>query len=379
MRQPFLYLRRMKILILEPYFTGSHSAWANEYVEASSHEVSILSLQGRFWKWRMHGGAVSLARRFNESDIRPDLILATDMLDLTTFLALTRHRTSGIPCVLYFHENQLTYPWSPRDEDPRLQRDNHYSFINYASALAADAVYFSSNYQYESFFTTLPRFLKSFPDRHELSSVEMIKEKSEILPLGMDLKQLEKFKVKRRDKGQPPLILWNHRWEYDKGPEAFFKSLFKLQNAGFEFEVAICGQRFGQYPAIFDQAKAFLGSKIVQWGYLEDFTSFAKWLWEADILPITAIQDFFGVSVVQALYCNTYPILPNRLAYPEHIPLDLHDEYFYHKEEKLYHHLSRAISLVEDIRKEETQNFVKQYDWENLAPVYDEKFANLVK
>ena len=129
----------MNILILEPYFTGSHATWAIGYAANSQHRVTLLTLPGRFWKWRMHGGAVTLARQFLAKETTPDLILATDMLDLTTFLALTRARTSQIPTALYFHENQLSYPWSPSDRDLRQGRDLHYGFINYASALAAKA------------------------------------------------------------------------------------------------------------------------------------------------------------------------------------------------------------------------------------------------
>ena len=73
----------MKILLVEPYHTGSHASWAEGYARYSQHQVDILSLPGRFWKWRMHGGAVTLARQFLESETQPDLILATDMLDLT--------------------------------------------------------------------------------------------------------------------------------------------------------------------------------------------------------------------------------------------------------------------------------------------------------
>ncbi|NOR05915.1 MAG: DUF3524 domain-containing protein, partial [Deltaproteobacteria bacterium] len=152
----------MKILLIEPYHTGSHAAWCSGFATHSRHFVSMLTLPGRFWKWRMHGAAVTLARRFLAEEYAPDLILTTDMLDLTTFLALTRSRTYNTPTALYFHENQLTYPWSVDDRDLLKGRDVHYGFINYASAMAADTVLFNSRFHLESFFEELPRLLKHF-------------------------------------------------------------------------------------------------------------------------------------------------------------------------------------------------------------------------
>ena len=117
----------MKILLVEPFFTGSHQLWAEGYQEASKHELRILSLPGRHWKWRMYAGAVELAKQFLAlQNYTPDLILATDMLNLTTFLALTRSKTASIPTAIYFHENQITYPWSATDPDISLKRANQY-------------------------------------------------------------------------------------------------------------------------------------------------------------------------------------------------------------------------------------------------------------
>jgi len=203
----------MKILLLEPYFTGSHATWAEGYRQHSRHRVEILSMSGHYWKWRMHGGAITLARKFLAGNYQPDLLLATDMLDLTTFLSLTRQRTGGLPAALYFHENQLTYPWSPTDRDVLQQRDNHYSFINYASALAAGRVFFNSAYHRETFLSELKKFLKHFPDNNELATIDTLRERSTVLPLGMDL---NRFNRPRPENLEPPdraVILWNHRWE----------------------------------------------------------------------------------------------------------------------------------------------------------------------
>ena len=80
----------MKVLIIEPYLTGSHAAWVAGYKKFSRNEIEVLSLPGRYWKWRMHGGAVTLAKKFLAGDYSPDLILATDMLDLTTLLGISK-------------------------------------------------------------------------------------------------------------------------------------------------------------------------------------------------------------------------------------------------------------------------------------------------
>ena len=55
----------MKMLLIEPYYTGSHKQWADGYQKYSQHKIRILSMKGQFWKWRMHGGAVTLARKWD--------------------------------------------------------------------------------------------------------------------------------------------------------------------------------------------------------------------------------------------------------------------------------------------------------------------------
>jgi glycosyltransferase involved in cell wall biosynthesis len=367
----------MKILLIEPYLTGSHAAWASEYAERSAHEVTVLGLEGKHWKWRMHGGAVTLAHLFLAGDYSPDCIIASDMLDLTTFLAMTRERTGHVRTVVYFHENQLTYPWSEQDTDLDRERDAHYGFINYVSALTADAVLFNSRYHLDSFMAALKPFLRAFPDHCEIENVDRLREKSRVLPLGLDLKRFDVHRGERSRNGTP-LIIWNHRWEYDKNPEMFFQTLFRLQDEDHEFEVAVLGERFHEAPAIFDEAARRLGSRIVRFGYAEDFDEYAGWLWRADILPVTSIHDFFGASVVQAIYCNCYPLLPRRLAYPEHIPAGHHHAFLYENDEDLLDMLRNRIVQIEETRGYETQEFVSNYDWTTLVPHYDSFLKKLL-
>ncbi len=367
----------MKICLLEPFHSGSHAAWAEEYARHSRHDVALLTLSGRRWKWRMHGGAVTLARRFMESDLQPDLLLASDMLDLTTFLALTRAKTSRIPTAVYFHENQLTYPWSPNGTNPAQQRA-HYAFINYTSALAADLVLFNSHYHLEAFTSQLPEFLRNFPDQHELASVDQIKDKSEVLHLGLDLQRFDKYRQEQnKETTKPPLILWNHRWEYDKNPEEFFAALYRLQEEHFSFEVAVLGESYRNCPPVFSEARQRLGERIIQFGYAENFADYAHWLWRADILPVHSNHDFFGASVVQAIYCGCTPLLPRRLAYPEHIPAAVQDSFLYDDFASLLEKLRKLLKTpVQD--NHTLRSHVARYDWHQQIARYDERFSKMV-
>ncbi len=367
----------MNITLIEPYFSGSHAAWATAYAQYSEHNIDILSLSGNYWKWRMHGGAVTLATKFLESGTMPDLLLVTDMLDLNTFLALTRHKTSALPVAIYFHENQVCYPWLPTDRDILKKRDQHFGYINYKSALAADAVVFNSQYHYTTFFDKLLHFLKQSPDCQELATITDIRAKSSVLPLGMDFQKFQAPELQQQPGEHAyhvPLILWNHRWEYDKNPDEFFQALFVLNEQGLDFRVAILGESFGQKNHIFETARVKLGNKVVHYGYVEDFSQYARWLHRADIIPMTSNHEFFGASLVEALHCGCYPLLPKRLTYPEIVSYEQHPELFYHDFQELVEKLTWSLQEIESVRQKNFRHCIEHYSWQNMAPEYDAVF-----
>ena len=91
------------------------------------------------------------------------------------------------------------------------------------------------------------------------------------------------------------------------------------------FRVALAGENFRVKPEEFDVARARLGRRLIHYGYAESEARYARLLWDADIVLSTAIHEFFGVSVVEAIYCGCQPVLPNRLSYPELVPVSLHE------------------------------------------------------
>ena len=304
----------MRILIIEPYDTGSHGVWMRGYRSFSQHEVHLLTLEGQFWQWRLVGGAVALAEQYLALDLKPDLIIASDMLDLGKFLALTRPVTAEIPTVLYFHENQLTYPTGPRQK-----RHHHYAYINYASALVADAVFFNSNFHRDSFFNALPRLLKHFPDYNSLHTIPQIRERSGVLPVGLDLERYDPY----RPKEPPASCAAAAGAVVIAGVRLTSGAVLRCARLAAEdvpFRVAMSARTSASSPpSLRRRATARRPSDTV---WLSDsFADYARLLWESDIVASSAKHDFFGISVVEAIHCGCWPVLCGGcLNYPDLIP-----------------------------------------------------------
>ena len=176
----------------------------------------------------MRGSAVTFARMARTLPQPSDLIIATDMLDLATFRALTRDLYGPhIPAALYFHENQLTYPLPPG-----RTRDLGFAWINYTSALTADAIFFNSHFHQRTFLDALAEWLGRYHDYQEREQVEHIAARASVLAPGVDLAALRMPAHGDAGNGvgdnHSPVILWNGRWDYDKQPEVFFAALEAL-------------------------------------------------------------------------------------------------------------------------------------------------------
>ncbi len=358
----------MHIWLLSAYHSGSHRAWAEGYARHSRHQLHLLTMAGRFWKWRMHGGAMELAtqaRRLLAQHGPPDGILATDMVNLPAWLALLRRELPpDAPVALYMHENQLTYPWRPGERP-----DLGYAVINWLSQLAADRVLFNSRYHQESWFQELPRLLKHFPDYNHLELIPQVAARSQVLPVGIDCPDSARAPVSSRQ--DPPLILWNQRWEYDKRPDRFFQLLYRLAEAGAPFRLAVAGENFRNVPQEFQQARERLASRIVHWGFLADRQAYRALLAQADLVISTAAHEFFGISVLEAICAGAFPLLPNRLSYPELIPEELHPACLYADEEDLFRKARQRLRQPRPAPPSLRAHVRERFSWPQVAPRYD--------
>jgi glycosyltransferase involved in cell wall biosynthesis len=358
----------LNITWLDAFHGGSHAAVARGYAAHSGHRVSLLTLPiAGGWRWRMRGGAVSLARLIREQP-RPDLIVATDMLDLATFRGLSSDWLAGVPMAIYFHENQLTYPL-PEGRS----RDLSYGWVNYTSALAADRVIFNSAFHRRAFLAALPNLLGRYHDYHELDMIKAIERKAIVLPPGIVLPPI----YEERQASTPPSILWNSRWEYDKQPERFFAALEQLEHEGIAFRLIVAGEHIDPNNPEFVAARQRWAAHIDHWGYAPSREAYVALLQQADIVVSTAAQEFFGIGVIEAIACGCVPILPARLTYPELLPEAYYGDCLYQHDDDLGHHLVGAIRQLDRLRQYDWRAIAAPYGWARMGPEYDLVFANL--
>jgi glycosyltransferase involved in cell wall biosynthesis len=300
----------VRILALNPYHGGSHRAFLDGWVRQSRHAFDVLTLPAYKWKWRMRHAAVTFAEEVPRCGVDDwEVLLTTDMLNLAEFLGLCP-AAQHLPTVVYFHENQLTYP-NQRDDG---ERDLHFAFTNLTAALAADRVWFNSLFHREEFLAAVTDWMKRMPDYALTDAAVKIQAKSEVFPPGIEL---PRCRPPAAITNRPLAIAWVARWEHDKDPETFFAALQLLREHGCDFRLNVLGESFGQTPDCFARAKRELSAHIDRWGYRPNRADYFEALAESDVVVSTAKHEFFGIGMVEAVAAGCFPLAPRRLAYPE--------------------------------------------------------------
>jgi glycosyltransferase involved in cell wall biosynthesis len=277
----------------------------------------------------MRHAAVSFAEQLvNQSAEGPfDLLFCSDYLNLAEFRGLAPTAIGRLPAILYFHENQFAYP--SRRTDPR---DLHFAFTNFVSCLAADEIWFNSAFNRDTFFQGLEQACRYWPDDTPRASMARLQDKCRIEPPGIAIGHLPAAghpsgaaaEIPDRDSSsrqrccdQPSLILWAARWEHDKNPGLLLAGLREMRQRGIDLRLSVIGQSFSEVPGEFTQIRDEFAACLSRWGFQESTRDYRMALAEADLFLSTADHEFFGIAAAEAIAGGLFPVLPDRLAYPE--------------------------------------------------------------
>ncbi len=371
-----------KGLFVEPFYGGSHRAFLDGLARHSTHEIELLTLPEGEWRRRMRRGAQELAPLAHDLPGNFDFLIVSDMLDLPAFLALTRPRFEHTPILAYFHENQMTYP--------RLKGTKFNSWfgqINYLTALSADAVAFNSDFHRHDFLNALGTLLDQPNNWLTAEGVAAVRAKSSVLPVGVDFNWLptpESALVlplaqawETGSRGDGRTILWNHRWEFDKAPELFARTLHHLRDRGVPFRLIVAGEPGDNpNPAITNLPEQF-SNEIVHFGFAPSKQEYARLLQRSDIVVSTTRHEFFGVGMVEAMAAGCIPCVPNRYNYPALVPKPFHSQLLWEDEADLYAKLE-SLLVAPLPPAEHLRSSAQRFAWPRVASTWDAAIRDLV-
>ena len=303
-----------KLLILSPYDGFSHGFWREGLADYLADEFEIIqcTLPPRFFSWRQRGNSLSFALK-PELQQPFDVMVATSMTDLSALRGLNPYLRS-VPAIVYFHENQFAYPGG--NTVGLLERQ----LTSIYTALSADRVFFNSEFNRSSFLAGAKNLLGRMPDEVPSGIANSIEERSSIVPVALDIDSVKSF----GSPGTRLKIVWNHRWEHDKGPDRLNEIVTALIGRKVDFELSLFGQKFSKHPVVFDEILDLLhvNGKAGEIGFVESRTEYLAKLSAHDFVLSTANQEFQGLAIQEAMLSGCIPVVPDALSYPEYIPVE---------------------------------------------------------
>jgi len=316
---------RLKILLLSAYDAGSHQQWRQTLCVMFPHcRWTCLTLPARHFAWRVRGNSLSWA--FNhrrELTDNYDLVIATSLTDLASLRGFVP-ALAGIPTLVYFHENQFAYPPSA-DQHTSVEP----AMVNLYSALCADHVAFNSEWNRQSFLLGAQQLLAKLPDHVPTGLTEQVRDRSSVLPVPLPDQLFIPRQITPRPHAGPLQIIWNHRHEYDKGPDLLLLIVRELIHGTQPFRLHVLGQRFRRRPEAFNVLDAVLQEYYQRTGiepgvnqYITCRAQYQQRLMQSDIVLSTALHDFQGLSMLEAVALGCLAVAPDALAYPEYLPAD---------------------------------------------------------
>ena len=244
----------------------------------------------------------------------PDAFFCTSLLDVAVARTQVEAKIGRrVPTVLYMHENQVEYPDDPEREAD--QRDVHFALTNLNSIFAADLVIWNSRWNLESFLAGLGQILHPCRGIPFDDLEERIRARSNVAWCPVEVPSPElPCPIEPSD---VPLVVWPHRHEHDKGPDLCLNLQDLTGTSPFD------GLCWASGLIVSLMAMKRFRQEFADSIVFDDYPNrriYESIIGTADWVCSTARHEFFGLSVVEAMFAGCMPWVPAGLSYRELLP-----------------------------------------------------------
>lgn len=345
-----------RVAVIEPWGGGSHAAWTAGLRRHSRHDITVVTLADRAWRWRLRGSAPWFAERIAGLRRRPEVLIVSSLVDAASLRGLTGR---DVPMVLYAHETQWAYPGDRLDVESAMR--------NLVSMLAVDQVWFNSDVHRRTALAAAADLIDRMPVDQRVDAVARLEAKSDVVYPGVDLSWATPTFVE----DGPPVVLWPHRWDSDKNPDVFERALSALDAGAADFRLVLAGDDSCPSSDVRARIVDRFAQRILAVGPF-DVDAYRRWLHRSHLVVSCTAHEFFGMAVVEALAAGCRPVLPGAFSYPEIVAETAVD--------RLYAPGRFGSALAGEIRRWPDLGpavSVERFAWGNRIGEYDERLAAL--
>ncbi len=366
------------IVVVVPWYGGSHRAWADGWAASSAHDLTLVTLPAQRWRWRLQGAAIPLGRAVVdhvEQHGRPDLVVASSLVDVSVLRGIAGRALGDTYVVTYRHETQFAYPDGGADHDRAGRRDA--KAAEWRSLVASDEIWFNSPTHQQGVAAALRPWLRDLDDPDHAAELEPTLAKGLVIPVGVDLTHIglthRNQSAARRAR---PLVLFNQRWEADKAPHRVINALVAAARAGASFDVALAGPQPPDDERQLHRAVGLLGDRVIHAG-TADRATYLDLIHRSDLVVSDADHEFFGIAPIEAIAAGARPLYPRRQNYP-----DLVD----HRAEFLHDGHDLVPRLLDELNRwtptaspdPDLTASIRRFGWDRVGPMIDAAASRLI-
>ena len=153
MKDPCSFISVANVVVLEPWYQGSHRSWVKGWRSHSNHSIRVIDGTDAGWRRSLVTAPTRFAEAINGAAKPIDALVASTPIDLASVLGLIDRSTYRPPTLLYMHESQIGYPPGPKGGRPYRAMVNDLNSI-----MSADKVAVATQYHADLLRKGMPTF-----------------------------------------------------------------------------------------------------------------------------------------------------------------------------------------------------------------------------